>query len=67
MTGEIERIAAELPADVVKALTVEGAPIPDSLWFGKYANLRSPTVHGWRLSPLGLRLRAHLEQHHAKD
>jgi hypothetical protein len=50
-------IAKALPAEVAKALTEDGAPIPDSLWFGKWSFLREPvpddTVR-WRWSRFGV-------------
>lgn len=53
----IERIAAGLPNDVRRALTVKGAAIPDSLWHGEYRHLIRCEGFGWRWSDKGLAVR----------
>lgn len=56
-------LASALPKDVARALTTKGAPIPDSLWFGKWSPLREHVPGDavrWRWSPLGNAVRGHL-------
>lgn len=59
----LTEMVARLPNGVVRALTEDGAPIPDSLWFGKWAHLREHvpgSTINWRWSKLGLAVREHL-------
>ena len=57
--AEAKRIAARLPKDVKRALTEDGAAIPDSLWFGKWSHLRATVnAYTWTWSGFGLAVRA---------
>lgn len=55
-----QAIVGKLPASVCRALTTQGAAIPDSLWFGQWAGLREHVPGSgvlWRWSMLGLAVR----------
>lgn len=63
----IKSLAAALPDDVKRALLCDdkSAPIPDSLWHGKFSILREHVPGSacmWRYKKLGLAVRAHLEK-----
>jgi hypothetical protein len=63
-------LAERLPADVKRALLEPGAAIPDSLWFGRYRDLRESVPDNgwqWRWSKKGRAVAAALHSRSQKD